>query len=133
MASFHWIDYVVWAVCLGVSLITGIVTAWRKRHGQTMEDYVLGGRTMLPGVVMLSLLATQVSSSALILAPVEVYLFGTIFVMVFFGQLICIIITTFLYLPIYHRLKLTSAYEVGITFIHEVIVQTGQVVKDVEV
>ena len=116
-SSFTWIDYSVWAVSLALSLLTGIISAWRKRKEQSLEEYVLAGRNMNPVAVALSLMASVMNANTFIAGPVEIYMFGAIFTLTIVGIFISVFLTCIFYLPVLHRMKLTSAYQVNITLL----------------
>ena len=69
---------------------------------------------MFPAAIALSWFATQVNSNVLIIAPAEVYLFGCIGSLVFLGQMLSAVICITFYAPVYHRMKVTSVYQVRI-------------------
>ena len=121
MAYFHWADYTVLGLGLALSLFIGIILFWKKRRDDSMDEYILGSRSMHPAAIAVSLFATTVSGNVLILAPAEVYMFGSIAIFVFLGQLLSAFVTVFFYAPVYHRMKITSAYQVCICCKHSFI------------
>lgn len=42
---FGWVDYLIFALTLTISLVIGIYYAW-KGVGNSTTDYLLGGKTM---------------------------------------------------------------------------------------
>ena len=109
---FLWVDYVVCVLSMVISLLIGIYSAWRERKTTSMEGYVLGNRKMNPFFIGISVLASNVHATLIILGPLEVYMFGVLQVFMYFGQLICFLLVAVFYLPALHSLQLTSAYQV---------------------
>ena len=114
MATLHWSDYLILSASILLTVVIGIIAAWKRRKDVSMEDYFLGNRSMNPWAVGLSLFASLVSGGTLLASPVEIYLFGAQFAFSVFGLLLSTVICGIFYLPIFYRLSLTSAYKVGI-------------------
>ena len=117
MSSLHWADYLILGVSMLLAVIIGMAAAWKRRKNTSMEDYFLGSRSMNPWAIGLSIFASMTSSGALLIMPVEIYLFGSIFAFSGVGQMITAAIVGIFYLPIFYRIKLTSAYKVTLVFI----------------
>ena len=64
VAEFSIIDYVVFIVLLIASLAIGVY--YGVRGNKTTDEFLLAGRSMSPGPVALSLIATYISSIALL-------------------------------------------------------------------
>ena len=65
--SFHWADYLVFFLSLGVSLAVGLffcISDMRKKA--TNDDYLMGGRNMNPVSVGLSMVASLLNAVFLI-------------------------------------------------------------------
>jgi len=110
-AKFHWADYLVFCLNLLVSAFIGLYHGFGGKKKQDTKEFLVGGRNMSPLPVALSILASFLSAPFLMGIPVEIYLFGTMYSYAFLGQLICVITSNYLFLPVYHKLELTSAYE----------------------
>ncbi|UXP31798.1 sodium:solute symporter [Reichenbachiella agarivorans] len=76
-----------------------------------MQDYLLGGNSMKWGTIGLSVMATQASAITFISTPGQAYESGMAFVQNYFGLPIALIIVSFVFIPIYYRLKVYTAYE----------------------
>ena len=74
-----------------------------------------GSRTLPALPVAMSLVASFTSSSGLLGIPLEVYTKGGNIWMWIFGFIPCFLITAYFILPIFYRLQLTNAYEVGLS------------------
>ncbi|RJE74660.1 sodium:solute symporter [Reichenbachiella sp. MSK19-1] len=76
-----------------------------------MQDYLLGGNSMKWGTIGLSVMATQASAITFISTPGQAYESGMAFVQNYFGLPIALVIVAFVFIPIYYRLKVYTAYE----------------------
>ncbi|GCB80856.1 hypothetical protein scyTo_0021731, partial [Scyliorhinus torazame] len=67
----------------------------------------------MPAVpVGLSLSASFMSAVQVLGVPVEAYSYGAKFIQMCLGQTLNAVLTAYLFLPIFYRLRLTSTYEV---------------------
>ena len=85
------------------------------RHKQNASEFLLGGRKMGILPVSLSLMATLLSAVMVLGVPAEVYYNGTMYWMILFSNLIVYPLAAQAFLPVYHNMGLTSAYEVIVT------------------
>ena len=102
------LDYVVL-----IGTIVGIAAygSWRTRGRRNLEGYLKGdGRTRW-FAIGLSVMATQASAVTFLSLPGQGYQGGLGFVQVYFGMPIALIIIAAVFLPIYRRLKVYTAYE----------------------
>ncbi|KAG7496690.1 sodium-coupled monocarboxylate transporter 1 [Solea senegalensis] len=109
--DFEVADYVVLALVLVGSSLIGVYYAWASRHKGNSKDFLTGGRSMTALPVSMSLTASFMSSNTLLANPAEVYRYGAIFGLLFFGYVLTIVITSEIFLPVFYRLALTSTYE----------------------
>ena len=58
------------------------------------------------------------SAVTLLGTPAEMYQFGTLYMLIAFSYLLVMPSTNFLYLPIFFKLQVTSAYEVSFSHYH---------------
>lgn len=107
--TFHWADYVVWAV--SVTLV-GFCVAYTRRKQNTLDEYLLGGRDIHPAAIGLSIISSSMNATFLVGGPVEIYVFGAIYCLVGFSWLFSLVTTVFLFLPTFHKMPITSAYQV---------------------
>lgn len=102
------IDY---AVMLGVILLIAAYGAWRTRHRGDMASYWKGsGRTRWM-VIGLSVMATQASAITFLSTPGQGYDGGLRFVQNYFGLPLALIIVSAVFLPLYRRFDVYTAYE----------------------
>jgi solute:Na+ symporter, SSS family len=102
------VDYVVlFATMLGIAAY-GI---WHTRHQHKLETYLKGDRTQRWGTIGLSVMATQASAITFLSLPGQAYDSGLGFVQNYFGMPFALIIICAVFLPIYRRLNVYTAYE----------------------
>jgi len=111
--TFHYADYIVFGVFLAVSSIIGIYVAYQSRNKQSAKQFLTGGGNMHWFPVTLSLVSSFTSAIFLFGFPAEMYLFGYSFMYFGISYMTGYVIAVHFYIPIYHNLKLTSAYEVS--------------------
>ncbi len=100
-----------WAV-LGASLlfIVGYGT-WRSRKQKGLEGYLLAGRSQAWWTVALSIMATQASAITFLSTPGQAFADGMRFVQFYFGLPIAMVVLCVTVVPLFHRLKVYTAYE----------------------
>ncbi|KAM7423023.1 hypothetical protein PAMA_010857 [Pampus argenteus] len=111
VATFSVWDYVVFAgTILGASGI-GLFQAIRNRKETSSEEFLLGGRQMTAVPVAMSLTASFMSGITVIGTPAEAYRFGVAYWLFGFSYAIMSAITAEIFVPLFYRLGITSAYE----------------------
>ena len=100
-----------WAVLLLTLL--GIVGygVYKSRGTRSMDAYLLGSQSMPWYTVCLSVMATQASAITFLAAPGLAYSSGMSFVQFYFGLPLAMIVLCITFVPIFHRLKVYTAYE----------------------
>ncbi|MCR9251361.1 MAG: sodium:solute symporter [bacterium] len=91
----------------------GIVAygVWKTRKTQNIEDYLRGDNSLKWGTIGLSVMATQASAITFISTPGQGYESGMAFVQNYFGLPLALIIVSAVFIPIYYKLKIYTAYE----------------------
>lgn len=102
------IDWIVLSVTLLSIVIYGV---WKTRGSQSVEDYILANNETPWYVVGLSVMATQASAITFLSTPGQAYHDGMGFVQFYFGLPIAMAVISLTFIPIYHRLKVFTAYE----------------------
>lgn len=109
MSTFGQLD---WAVCGGYFAIVFGLSLWFARQQRTTEQYFVGSRQMPWFAVGLSLFATTFSALSFVGLPREAaYDDYHLFLAILFIPLWVAPVVGWLFVPLYHRLHLTSAYE----------------------
>ena len=114
LKRFSSLDYVLFSAVLIVSASIGFFQAWRDRRKKGLDDYLLAGRSMGPLPVGLSLLASFMSAITLLGTPAEMYNFTTVYFWIGLGYFLVVAGAAHIYIPVFYRLQVTSAYEVRI-------------------
>ncbi len=108
MQTLNWIDWVVLIVTL--LTIVGYGT-WKTRGSKSVQDYVKGGNTTKWWTIGLSVMATQASAITFLSTTGQAFSDGMGFVQFYFGLPIAMVIICLVFIPLYHRLKVYTAYE----------------------
>lgn len=111
VATFSVWDYVVFVATILVAAGVGLFMAIRGRKNTSSEEFLLGGRKMTAVPVAMSLTASFMSGITVIGTPAEAYRFGAAFWLFGFSYAIMSAITAEFFVPLFYRLRLTSAYE----------------------
>jgi len=100
-----------WIVLVGT--LVGVIGygAWRTRAARDVNSYVLGDRTLRWPTIGLSIMATQASAITFISTPALGYSDGMRFVQFYFGLPLAMILISAVFVPVYHRLRVRTAYE----------------------
>ncbi|KAL2090328.1 hypothetical protein ACEWY4_015016 [Coilia grayii] len=103
-------DYAVFAAMLAISLTVGLSQALRKTSRQpNVDEFFTGGRSMPAVPVGLSLCASFMSAVQVLGVPSEAYQYGLKFVYMCVGQSLNSLITAFMFVPVFYRLKISSS------------------------
>lgn len=102
------LDWVVLCATLAGFVVYGV---WRGRKERNLDDYLLGGRAMPWFVVAISVMATQASAITFLSTPGQGFSDGLRFVQFYFGLPLAMVVLCILAVPVYHRLKVFTAYE----------------------
>jgi SSS family solute:Na+ symporter len=100
-----------WAVLLAA--LAGIVAyaVWKGRRTRDLDDFLVADRQQPWYRVALSIMATQASAITFLATPGQGYADGMRFVQVYFGLPIAMVVLSIAAVPLYHRLKVYTAYE----------------------
>lgn len=100
-----------WFVLVGtIATIVGY-GAWRTRGTKDIEGYLKGGNSLTWPTIGLSVMATQASAITFLSTPGQAYEDGMRFVQFYFGLPLAMIVISAVFIPIYYRLKVYTAYE----------------------
>ncbi|MBV9507513.1 MAG: sodium:solute symporter, partial [Acidobacteriia bacterium] len=100
-----------WIVLFGT--ISAIVAygLYRSRGSNTVDRFLLAGKTMPWYAMALSIMATQASAVTFISTTGQSYVDGMRFVQFYFGLPIAMVILCATVVPVFHRAKVFTAYE----------------------
>lgn len=102
------LDY---AILLATILGIAAYGAWHTRGKQTVKTYLRGSGDTHWFIIGLSVMATQASAVTFLSTPGQGYQGGLGFVQFYFGMPIALIIIAAVFLPIYRKLNVITAYE----------------------
>ncbi|MFP9100828.1 sodium:solute symporter [Flavobacterium sp. RHBU_24] len=100
-----------WVVLIVTLLFIVSYGAIKTRGSKNVEEYILGSNQTPWWTVGLSVMATQASAITFLSTPGQAYHDGLGFVQFYFGLPIAMIVICYTFIPIYHRLKVYTAYE----------------------
>jgi SSS family solute:Na+ symporter len=100
-----------WIVLSATLLFIVFYGVWKTKGSKNVEDYILGNNETPWYVVGLSVMATQASAITFLSTPGQAYHDGMGFVQFYFGLPIAMVVICVTFIPIYHRLKVFTAYE----------------------
>ncbi len=100
-----------WFILTGTLLFIVGYGAYKTRENKNVKDYVLGGNTAKWWTVGLSVMATQASAITFLSTPGQAFHDGMGFVQFYFGLPLAMIVICVVFIPIYHKLKVYTAYE----------------------
>ncbi|HVE71680.1 MAG TPA: sodium:solute symporter [Thermoanaerobaculia bacterium] len=101
-------DWVVLVATLAGIVIFGV---WKGRRQKRLAQYLLADRQLQWYTVALSVMATQASAITFLSTPGQAYTDGMRFVQFYLGLPIAMVILSITAVPIYHKLKVFTAYE----------------------
>ncbi len=102
------IDWIVLIITLSCIIIYGI---YKSRTTKNLDGYFLSNRSMPWYLVLLSIMGTQASAITFLSAPGQAYTDGMRFVQYYFGLPLAMIVICIVFVPIFNRLKVYTAYE----------------------
>ena len=102
------IDWIILAVTLLFIIVYGI---YKSRGSTDIQGYLLGNKTLKWYMVGLSIMATQASAITFLSTPGQAFDDGMRFIQFYFGLPIAMVVVSFTFVPIFHKLKVFTAYE----------------------
>ena len=100
-----------WIILSGTLLFIVIFGVWKTKGSKNVDDYVLGGNKARWWTIGLSVMATQASAITFLSTPGQAFHDGMGFVQFYFGLPLAMIVICIVFIPLYHRLKVYTAYE----------------------
>ncbi len=100
-----------WLVLLGAIVGIAAYGTWRTRHTDNLNTYLKGGSATKWGTIGLSVMATQASTITYLSLPGQAYENGIAFIQNYFGLPLALIVVCAVFLPIYRKLGVYTAYE----------------------
>ncbi len=101
-------DWIVLSLTLLLIISYGV---YKSRDIRNIDGYLLGNRSLPWYHIGFSVMATQASAITFLSAPGLAYSTGMSFVQFYFGLPLAMIILSITFVPIFHRLRVFTAYE----------------------
>jgi len=111
MNHFIKLETLDWTILLVTLLTIVLYGTWKTRKSKDVQDYLKGGNTSKWWTIGLSVMATQASAITFLSTPGQAYNDGMGFVQFYFGLPIAMVVICMVFIPLYHRLKVYTAYE----------------------
>lgn len=100
-----------WIVLIGTLLFIVLYGTWKSRQQKDVGDYLKGGNTAHWWTIGVSVMATQASAITFLSTPGQAFHDGMGFVQFYFGLPIAMVVICLVFIPIYHKLNVYTAYE----------------------
>lgn len=100
-----------WTVLVFTLLLIIVYGVYRSRTSRNLEGYLLSDRQMPWWLVLLSIMGTQASAITFLTVPGQAFSDGMRFVQYYFGLPLAMVVICISFVPIFHRLKVFTAYE----------------------
>ncbi|WP_460218536.1 sodium:solute symporter family protein [Psychroserpens sp. MEBiC05023] len=100
-----------WIVLISTLLIIVAYGTYQSRGSKNVQDYLKGGNSSKWWTIGLSVMATQASAITFLSTPGQAFNDGMGFVQFYFGLPIAMVVICMVFIPLYHRLKVYTAYE----------------------
>lgn len=101
-------DWIVLVVTLTCIIMYGV---YKSKSTKNLDGYFLSNRDMPWYLVLLSIMGTQASAITFISAPGQAFTDGMRFVQYYFGLPLAMIVICIVFVPVFNRLKVYTAYE----------------------
>jgi SSS family transporter len=100
-----------WIVLGATILLIVVYGLWKSGSNKNIDQFLVGGRSLSWYHIGFSVMATQASAITFLSAPGQAYSDGMRFVQFYFGLPLAMIVLCITFVPIFHRLKVYTAYE----------------------
>ncbi len=100
-----------WIIMLGTLFFIVAYGTWKSRGSKNIKDFLKADYSMKWWTIGLSVMATQASAITFLSTPGQAYSEGMGFVQFYFGLPIAMVIISSVFIPLYYRLKVYTAYE----------------------
>lgn len=102
------LDWIILSATLLFIIFYGV---YKTRGSKNVEEYILANKETPWWLVGLSVMATQASAITFLSTPGQAYHDGMGFIQFYFGLPIAMIVICMVFIPIYHKYKVYTAYE----------------------
>lgn len=102
------VDWIILVSFLSFVVVYG---TWKSKGSKDVSSYLLTNRTTRWFTITLSIMATQASAITFLSTPGQAYVDGMRFIQFYLGLPVAMVILSITAVPLYHRLKVFTAYE----------------------
>lgn len=100
-----------WTVLVLTLLGVVLYGVYKSKSEKNLDGYFKSSNSMSWFLILLSIMGTQASAITFLSAPGQAYTDGMRFVQYYFGLPLAMIVLSVTFVPIYHKLKVFTAYE----------------------
>ncbi|AVI52450.1 sodium:solute symporter [Pukyongia salina] len=100
-----------WIVLISTLVFIVLYGTYKARGSKNVVDYLKGGNQAKWWTIGLSVMATQASAITFLSTPGQAFHDGMGFVQFYFGLPLAMVVICLVFIPLYHRLKVFTAYE----------------------
>ncbi|WP_375238889.1 sodium:solute symporter [Aurantibacter sp.] len=100
-----------WIVLIGTLLTIVGYGTYQTRGSKNVQDFLKGGNNSKWWTIGLSVMATQASAITFLSTPGQAFNDGMGFVQFYFGLPFAMVVICMVFIPLYHKLKVYTAYE----------------------
>lgn len=104
----HYID---WIILITILLFVVLYGSLKARRSSSVKEYILGNNQTPWHIIGISVMATQASAITFLSTPGQAYHDGMGFIQFYFGQPLAMLVVCIVFIPIYHQLKVYTAYQ----------------------
>lgn len=104
-------ELIDWIILVSTLLLIVVYGTIKTRGAKSSLDYIKAGNQAKWWTIGLSVMATQASAITFLSTPGQAFHDGMGFIQFYFGVPLAIIIVCVVFIPIYHKLKVYTAYE----------------------
>ncbi len=102
------LDWIILIITLLAVVSYGV---YKSKSEKTLDGYFKSSNSMSWMLILLSIMGTQASAITFMSAPGQAYTDGMRFVQYYFGLPLAMVVLCITFIPIYHKLKVYTAYE----------------------
>ena len=100
-----------WTILVVTLLFIVVYGTWKTKGSRDVKEYILGNNEAKWWTVGISVMATQASAITFLSTPGQAFHDGMGFVQFYFGLPIAMVIICVTFIPLFHKLKVFTAYE----------------------
>lgn len=100
-----------WIILISTLIFIVVYGIWKTKGKQTVDSFIKGSDNSNWWTIGLSVMATQASAITFMSTPGQAYHDGMGFVQFYFGLPLAMVVICLVFIPIYHKMKVYTAYE----------------------